>query len=76
MITEKVIKVEAGSYHSVALTVTRQFYTWGYNGKYQLAAWKTTSCTGNFHQVESKVIFKSVKNDIDLFLQILTLIDN
>ena len=36
MITEKVIKVEAGSYHSVALTVTRQFYTWGYNGKYQL----------------------------------------
>ena len=36
MITEKVIKVAAGSYHSVALTVTGQIFTWGYNGKYQL----------------------------------------
>ena len=36
MINEKVIKVAAGSYHSVALTASGKIYTWGYNGKYQL----------------------------------------
>ena len=36
VINEKVIKVAAGSYHSVALTASGKIYTWGYNGKYQL----------------------------------------
>ena len=36
VITEKVTRIAAGSYHSVALTVSGKIYTWGYNGKYQL----------------------------------------
>ena len=36
MINEKVTRVAAGSYHSVALTASGKIYTWGYNGKHQL----------------------------------------
>ena len=36
VITEKVTRIAAGSYHSVALTASGKIYTWGYNGKYQL----------------------------------------
>ena len=36
VISEKVTRIAAGSYHSVALTVSGKMYTWGYNGKYQL----------------------------------------
>ena len=36
VINEKVTRVAAGSYHSVALTATGKIYTWGYNGKFQL----------------------------------------
>ena len=36
VITEKVSRVAAGSYHSVALTTSGKIYTWGYNGKFQL----------------------------------------
>ena len=36
VINEKVTRVAAGSYHSVALTASGKIYTWGYNGKHQL----------------------------------------
>ena len=35
-ITEKVVRISAGSYHSVALTVSGRVYTWGNNAKGQL----------------------------------------
>ena len=52
MISEKVTKIAAGSYHSVALTASGKIYTWGYNGKYQLGRQGPSQDTPGLAKVE------------------------
>jgi E3 ubiquitin-protein ligase MYCBP2 len=43
---EKVVRIAAGAYHSVALTAAGRVFTWGYNGKGQLG--RTGPAAGTF----------------------------
>ena len=52
VISEKVTKIAAGSYHSVALTASGKIYTWGYNGKYQLGRQGPSQDTPGLAKVE------------------------
>ena len=52
MISEKVTRIAAGSYHSVALTASGKIYTWGYNGKYQLGRQGPSQDTPGLAKVE------------------------